>query len=81
MATYKGEVVEVYKINYWCHASELNRETIAYNPERNRNRIGFFGSVAENEVRKKYIGKCVKNFFKWGEADPVKLIKKGNMEI
>lgn len=81
LATYKGEVVEVYKIDYWCQASELNRETIAYNPERNRNRIGFFGSVAENEVRKKYIGKCVKNFFKWGEADPVKLIKKGNMEI
>lgn len=28
LAAYKGEVVEVYKIDYWCHASELNRETM-----------------------------------------------------
>ena len=77
LATYKGEVVEVYKINYWCPASELHRETIAYNPERHWKRIGFFGSVAEKEVREKYVGKSVKNFFKWGEADPVKLIKAG----
>ena len=75
LSTYKGEVVEAYKINYWCPASELHRETIAYNPERNWNRIGFFGSVAEKEVREKYVGKSVKNFFKWGEADPVKVIK------
>ena len=77
LATCKGKVVEVYKINYWCPASELHRETIAYNPERHWNRIGFFGSVADKEVREKYIGKSVKNFFKRGEADPVKLIKAG----
>ena len=75
LATYKGEVVEVYKIDYWCHASELNRETIPYNPERQHNRIGFSGSVAPKEIRDKYIGKSVKTFFKWGEADPVKLIR------
>ena len=77
LATYKGEVVEVYKVNYWCPASELHRETIAYNPERHWNRIGFFGSVADNEIREKFVGKSVKNFFQWGEADPVKLIKAG----
>ena len=77
LATYKGEVVEVYKINYWCPASELQRETIAYNPERHWNRIGFFGSVADKEIREKFVGKSVKNFFKRGEADPVKLIKAG----
>ena len=54
LATYKGEVVEVYKIDYWCHASELNRETIPYNPERQHNRIGFSGSVAPKEIRDKY---------------------------
>ena len=75
LATYKGEVVEVYKIDYWCHASELNRDTLPYNPERHRNRIGFFGSVAPGKIRGKYVEKSVKNFFKWGEAAPVKLIK------
>ena len=78
LAAYKGEVVEVYKIDYWCHASELNRETIAYNHERHWNRIGFIGSVADEKVREKYVGKSVKNFYKWGEADPVKLIKAEN---
>ena len=77
LATYNGEVVEVYKINYWCPASELHRETFAYNPEIHWNRIGFFGSVADKAVREKFVGKSVKNFFKRGEADPVKLIKAG----
>ena len=77
LATYKGEVVEVYKINYWCPASELHRETFAFNPEIHWNRIGFFGSVADKAVREKFVGKSVKNFFKRGEADPVKLIKAG----
>lgn len=78
LATYKGEVVEVYKIDYWCHASKLNRETVPYNPERHSDRIGFFGTVASQEIRDKYIGKSVKNFFKWGEASPVKLIRADN---
>ena len=77
LATYNGEVVEVYKINYWCPASELHREMFAYNPEIHWNRIGFFGSVADKAVREKFVGKSVKNFFKRGEADPVKLIKAG----
>lgn len=75
LATFKGEVVEVYKIDYWCPAFQLNRETIPYNPERQWNRIGFFGSIAEKSVRDKFVGKSVKNFYKWGEADPVKVIK------
>ena len=75
LAVYKGEVVEVYAIDYWCHASKLNRKTLPYNPQRENNRIGFSGSVANQEVREKYIGKSVNNFFKWGEADPVKLVK------
>ena len=75
LAVYKGKVVEVYKIDCWCHASKLNRETLPYNPQRQNNRIGFSGSVANQEIREKYIGRSVKNFFKWGEADPVKLVK------
>ena len=77
LATYKGEVVEVYKINYWCPASELHRETFAFNPEIHWNRIGFFGAVANKAIREKFVGKSVKKFFKRGEADPIKLIKAG----
>lgn len=75
LATVFGEVVEVYKIDYWVPSILLNRQTIPYNPVVEKGRIGFFGSVADQKVREKYIGKSVKNFFKKGEANPVKLIK------
>jgi len=70
-----GTVVEVYRIDRWCTADKLNRETIPYDPEIEKGRIGFFGSVAETSVRNKYIGKSMKKFFKRGEADPVKVIR------
>lgn len=75
LATVHGEVVEVYKIDYWVPAPALKRETIPFDAEVEKGRIGFFGTVAEQKVREKYIGKSVKNFFKKGEANPVKLIK------
>lgn len=75
LATVYGEVVEVYEIDYWVPSILLNRQTIPYDPAIEVGRIGFFGSVAEQKVREKYIGKSVKNFFKKGEANPVKLIK------
>ena len=78
LAAVYGEVVEVYKIDYWLPSPALNRETIPYDAEVEKGRIGFFGSVAEQKVREKYIGKSVKNFFKKGEANPVKLIKAEN---
>ena len=75
LATVYGEVVEVYEIDYWVPSILLNRQTIPYDPAIEVGRIGFFGSVAEQKVREKFIGKSVNNFFKKGEANPVKLIK------
>ncbi len=74
-AAYRGEVVEVYRIDHWCHASKLNRETLPYDPETDRDRIGFIGSVADEEVRHRFVGRSVKEFFKRGDIGPVKLIK------
>ena len=78
LATVYGEVVEVYEIDYWVPSILLNRQTIPYDQAIEVGRIGFFGSVADQKVREKYIGKSVKNFFKQGEANPVKLIKAEN---
>lgn len=78
LATVYGEVFEVYEIDYWVPSILLNRQTIPYDPAIDVGRIGFFGSVADQKVREKYIGKSVKNFFKQGEANPVKLIKAEN---
>lgn len=69
-----GEVKEVYKVDSWVPASELNRETIPFDAEIEDGRIGFHGKVADEEIRQKYINKSVAGLFKQGEADPVKVI-------
>ena len=61
LAAYQGEVVEVYKIDYWCHASKLN--SLPYDPETDRDRIGFIGSVADGEIRDRFVGRSNKEFF------------------
>lgn len=71
-----GEVKEVYKIDRWVPASEADNVIREYNPVRHSNRIAFYGEVAPDSIRKKYIGKSVKDLYKNGEADPVKLFMK-----
>lgn len=65
---------EVYVIDSWQPSHLVKRETRENDPKKEKDRITFTGRVAEDEIRKKYIGKNVKNLYKWGEADPLKLI-------
>jgi hypothetical protein len=67
-------VREVYKIENWKPSNEVVRETIANNPETEAERLTFTGEIASDEIRARYIDKNVKNLFKWGEADPLKVI-------
>lgn len=71
-----GKVVEVYKIDHWMPALETVFKKRKVDPKRAAERIAFVGSVAENSVRKRYIGKSVANLYKYGEANPVKLFLK-----
>ena len=73
LAVVSGEVKEVYTVDSWMEASELNRETIPYDAEKEKGRIGFSGQVAPDDIRSKYIGKSVAGLYKRGEADPVKV--------
>lgn len=76
LAVVFGEVKEVYYIDRWVQAKDLNRETIPYNARFEDGRIGFIGEVAPEEIRDKYIGKSVANLFKKGDANPVRLFLK-----
>ncbi len=69
-------VREVYRIENWKPSSEVIRETVPNDPETEHERITFTGEVATDDIRSKYLGKNVKNLYKWGEADPVKMIYK-----
>lgn len=68
-----GIVKEVYRIDRWFPSDQINRETIKEVPEHNAGRIAFEGSVADESIRSKYLGKSVADLFKHGEADPVKV--------
>lgn len=76
LAVFSGIVKEVYKVNRWVPAYELNRETIPFDAEAEKGRIGFFGEVADSSVREWYIGKSVARFYKQGDIGPVKVLLK-----
>ena len=81
LSVYKGTVVEVYRIEKWYPAGTTEYKTRTLNKESIVDRIEFVGTVAEDTVREKYLGKSVKNLYKNGEADPVKVFRAGNMRI
>ena len=71
-----GIVVEVYKIDHWMPASDTKFTARKVDPKKAAERIAFVGSVAEESVRKRYIGKSVANLYKYGDANPVRVFLK-----
>ncbi|MBR2553553.1 MAG: hypothetical protein IKE94_01715 [Aeriscardovia sp.] len=71
-----GIVVEVYKIDHWMPASDTKFTARKVDPKKAAERIAFVGRVAEETVRKRYIGKSVANLYKYGDANPVRVFLK-----
>jgi len=61
--TYKGLTREVFRIHEWFQV-----------PEHGKNRWGFNGSLADEDIRKNYMYKSIKNHFKKGAANPIKYV-------
>lgn len=61
LAVVNGIVLEVYKMERW-----------EYGGEEHDKRSCFFGQVAEESVRQRFIGKSVKALFTKGDASPVR---------
>ena len=76
LAVVYGIVKEVYQIDEWLPAENEVRETITYNETVDAGRIIFKGRVTDEEIRKKYLDHSVVDFFKRGDAGPVKVILK-----
>lgn len=76
LSVFKGEVVEVYKIDEWFPAGTIPMKTRNIIPEHTVGRVEFVGKVAPDEVRNKYLGKSVARLFKYGEASPIKVFHK-----
>lgn len=58
LSVYRGVVREVYKIRQWLPARDLFRPTLP-GAEAPEGRYGFTGEVAEESVRRRYVGRRV----------------------
>ncbi len=65
-SVYENTVKEVYKIEKWLSAEELQRETVPSEQDES-GRYGFEGEIAEKEIRDKYLGKSLENICKKGQ--------------
>ena len=76
LAAYRGYVIEVYKIDSWDYVRNLNRPEPLHSIDiAGKNRKAFYGKVATEEVRQRYVGQSIKEYFKRGDQNPVKYIE------
>lgn len=73
LAVYKGSVVEVYKIDDWYPAGSTEYKTRILDKDRCVGRVEFIGTLADETIRSRFIGRSVAALYKPGEADPVKV--------
>jgi serine/threonine protein kinase len=71
MAVFRGVVREVYAIEGWHHAGTTHYETCDATNMRVPGRWEFTGRLAPEEVREKYVGRSVADYFKQGMQSPV----------
>ena len=64
------KIVVVYKIDRWMPATKAVFKTRKIDPKRAARRVAFEGSVAEDSVRNRYIGKSVAYLFEFGASNP-----------
>ena len=71
-SVYEGTIIEVYKIEKWLRAEELQRATLPYVESLDKGRYGFEGKIAEKGIRDKYVGKSIE--YKKGEQSSFKYL-------
>lgn len=63
LSVYQGIVREVYRVDGWFPVTSGEKEIL-------QNRHEFVGSIAENNIRDKYLHESVKHYFKNGAQAP-----------
>ncbi|MEL6439812.1 MAG: hypothetical protein AAFQ80_11230 [Cyanobacteria bacterium J06621_8] len=73
-ALFKGIIKEVYQVNQWHKAGTLkylHRDSSSF---ADSNRWEFEGRIANREIRSKYIGESLKDYFSKGSQNPIKYV-------
>jgi hypothetical protein len=84
MAVYRGVIREVYQVAAWLPANStmtalgttsniVGSEQIGDDIELGE-RYEFVGRIAENSVRKRYLGKSVRHYLTPGSQNPIKYV-------
>jgi len=68
---FRGEIKEVYKIDSWMPAGTFRYRTRLRSDVEVSGRWEFVGSLAEDDIRKKYIGRTLKDYLPQGAVNPI----------
>ena len=75
LSVYEGMVLEVYEVAEWLPALSTFMDRLDKpNLEKMKGRYEFVGRIAEDNIRKQYIDKSVKECFPQGDSNPIKYI-------
>lgn len=75
LSVYDGMVLEVYEVAEWFPALSTYMDRPGKpNPEDVKGRYEFVGRIANDDIRKRYADKSVRDFFSYGEANPIKYV-------
>lgn len=78
LSVYDGMVVECFKVLQWVPAYSTLHVHFYEPPEESRDkdmgRYEFIGNIAEESIRKKYVGKVVSDLFPRGNQNPIKYV-------
>jgi hypothetical protein len=73
-AILNGVVLEVYKINSWHPGGTTHYKIHTKLNNVKTERKEFLGIIAEQSIRKKYVGEDVSHYFKRGASNPIKYV-------
>lgn len=71
LAVCEGEVVEAYRVVGWFRAGETMHHKHTFTP--NEGRVEFVGSLAEDAVRQRFVGRSMRDIFTG--SNPVRYIE------
>ena len=79
LPVHDGKIIEVYKVVKWLGEGEVMRDPKYVDPSENK-RCDFVGNIADNDVRRKYVGNTVKELYEWPKQNSVRIIINGKLK-
>jgi hypothetical protein len=73
-AIYQGVVVEIFLVHNWVEAGTTEYASREFTESEKENRYEFVGEIAEDQIRNKYLGKNIREYFPHGAQNPIRYV-------